>query len=136
MRKDPTTFVLTLLCTALLFVSCSSKTEEERAQDVVVETLTAFYAGDIDCYISHSDFRTKLSSRQDSLLRMMLDRYVDEVRRKGGLQVVEPLQSRLDDDSTATVSYALRFASGTRETCITQLRKVDGEWEMCVLAGW
>ena len=78
------------LLALLLLSSCSSKTDADRAQDVVVETLTAFYAGDVDSYISHSDFGSELTSGRDSLLRLMLGRYVSEVGRKGGLQAVEP----------------------------------------------
>jgi len=116
----------------LLLSSCSSKTDADHAQDVVVETLTAFYAGDVDSYISHSDFGSELTSGRDSLLRLMLGRYVGEVGRKGGLQAVEPLKATLENDSVAVVSYALRFGNGSRETCIKRLKKVGDEWKMCV----
>ena len=120
------------LLALLLLSSCSSKTDADRAQDVVVETLTAFYAGDVDSYISHSDFGSELTSGRDSLLRLMLGRYVGEVGRKGGLQAVEPLKATLENDSVAVVSYALRFGNGSRETCIKRLKKVGDEWKMCV----
>ena len=120
------------LLALLLLISCSSKTDADRAQDVLVESLTAFYGGDIDAYISHSDFGTDLSAGKDSLMRLVLQRYVDEVQQRGGLKEVEPIHAEQQDDSTILVNYALRFNDGSREMCIKQMRRRDGEWRMCV----
>ena len=122
------------LLALLLLVSCSSKTDADHAQDVAVETLTAFYAGDIDTYITHSDFGTDLSAAQDSLMRLVLQRYVDRVNQKGGLKVIEPLDAQQEDDTTVLVSYALRFVDGSVETCLKQMRRCGDEWKMCVSA--
>lgn len=120
------------LLALLLLTSCSSKTDADRAQDVLVESLTAFYGGDIDAYISHSDFGADYSAAKDSLVRLVLQRYVDQVAQKGGVKAVEPLDAEQQDDSTVLVSYALRFVNGGRETCIKQMRLRHGEWKMCV----
>ena len=117
----------------LSLCSCSSRSEAERAQDVLVETLTALYNGDVDTYIHHADFGTEPSAQRDSLLRLMLSRHARQVQSRGGIMSIEPLHSTLETDSTATVQYALRYTDGTRESCIHQMRLTpDGDWLICV----
>ena len=121
-------------CILIVFalVSCDHQTELEKVQDEVMTTLTAFYDGDVDTYINNVDFGTELNVDKDSVLRLVLQRYLGEVQRKGGILSIEPLSAELTDDSTALVKYSLNYNNGDSETCIRHIRKQDGEWRIAV----
>lgn len=127
------TILLIAVC-SLVFVSCGddAPTPAEQASNVVTDALTALYSGNVDSYISHSDFGEPMDSTKVMLLRLVLKRHVDEVSSRGGLKGVEPISSSRETDSLYCVSYSLKFNDGTKMRCVNKVRSINGEWRLCI----
>lgn len=121
-------FSVILFVLVLLLSSCDSRTELEKVQDKVINTLTVLHEGDIDTYIDNVYFAEQLTAERDTLLHIVLRRYLDGVRQKGGLMSVEPLFAELSSDSTAVIKYKLNYNNGNSEPCLRHIRKQDDEW--------
>ncbi len=119
---------------SLVSVSCGDDgpTSAEQASNVVTDALTALYSGNVNSYISHSDFGEPMDSTKVMLLRLVLNRYVDDVSSRGGLKGIEPISSNKETDSLYCVSYSLKFNDGTKMRCVSNVRRINGEWRLCI----
>ncbi len=133
---------LIAICVAVSVVSLVSCNNEEQpsdaklAEDMVVSALNALYTGDTDYYIRHAYYGEQAGSTADStkvmLMRMVLERYVNNINSQGGVAAVVPIGTRKETDSVYYVDYSLNFNDGTKERCIRKARFVNGEWRISV----
>lgn len=122
--------ILVYIAVCLLFFACESESDESKLQQLVVKSVTALHEGDVDTYLQAVDYGTALDSLHEDLLRQMLTRYVNNISRKGGIELVEAKTCTIANDSVASVGFVLTFKDGTRESRIAQLvRLVDG-WKI------
>ena len=80
--------VVVYILACVLFLACSTESDEAKLQQFVVTSVTALHEGDIDTYLQAVDYGSELDTLHEQLLRQMLSRYVDNVSRFGGLELV------------------------------------------------
>lgn len=122
--------VVVYILACVLFLACSTESDEAKLQQFVVTSVTALHEGDIDTYLQAVDYGSELDTLHEQLLRQMLSRYVDNVSRFGGLEFVEANTCTINNDSVASVGYVLMFKDGTRESRIAQLARLADGWKI------
>ena len=115
--------------------SCSDDKDrigEEQCQ-LVENSLTALYQGDIQSYMASADYGVELDTLHTRIIESLLSRHVRQVNEIGGMKQVATTGVSFDSDSVAVVSYTLTYNNGTRESHLQKVVNTGDGWKLRIV---